>query len=44
MMRLLPGRVGFGLVALATATLAYALWRIPARQWFGEREAGPEEV
>jgi hypothetical protein len=43
-MRLLPGRVGFGLVALATAALAYALWRIPAHQWFGEREAGPQEV
>lgn len=40
-MPLLPGRVGFGLLALATAGLAYALWRIPLRRWFGEPEAAP---
>jgi hypothetical protein len=33
-----PGRVGFGLLALATTALAYALWRIPVRRWFGEPE------
>jgi hypothetical protein len=37
-MPLLPGRVGFGLLALATAGLAYALYRIPRRRWFGAPE------
>ena len=36
----LPARVGFGLLALAMAGLAYALWRVPAARWFGERDAG----
>jgi hypothetical protein len=40
-MPLLPGRIGFGLLALATAGLAYALWRIPLRRWFGEPEVAP---
>jgi hypothetical protein len=44
-MRVLPGRLAFGLLALATAGLAYALWRIPAHRWFGAphaREIGPQ--
>jgi len=40
-MPLLPGRIGFGPLALATAGLAYALWRIPLRRWFGEPEVAP---
>jgi hypothetical protein len=35
-----PARVGFGLLALALAGLAWALWRIPAARWFGERDPG----
>ena len=31
----MPGRVAFGLLALATAGLAYCLWRLPAARWFG---------
>jgi hypothetical protein len=41
-MRALPGQVAFGLVALATAGLAYALWNIPAHRWFGERDEREE--
>jgi hypothetical protein len=41
--RMLPGRVAFGPLALATAALAYALWRIPAARWFGERETSDEK-
>jgi hypothetical protein len=40
-MPLLPGRIGFGLLALATAGLAYALRRIPLRRWFGKAEVAP---
>jgi hypothetical protein len=37
-----PARIGFGLIALATAGLAYALWKIPASRWFGERDGSLE--
>ncbi len=43
-MPLVPARVGFGLLALAMAWLAYALWRVPAARWFGERDAVREAV
>ena len=41
--RMLPGRVAFGPLALATAALAYALWRIPLPRWFGEPQTSSEE-
>lgn len=38
-MPMVPARIGFGLLALATAGVAYALWSIPAYRWFGAPEA-----
>jgi hypothetical protein len=43
-MTMVPARIGFGLLTIAMAGVAYALWQIPAHRWFGEREPAAETV
>jgi hypothetical protein len=38
----LPARPGFGLLAVGTAGLAFALWKVPPSRWLGEPGPGSD--